>query len=291
MFKSMTGFSKNEANENGVTATIEMKSLNGRYLEMNIRMPRGLQHKEFEVRDAIRKVIGRGSVQVNISLEFDNNASSLSLNQEVAKQTYESLSNLKKELKLKDVVKLEHVLHFSNLFMDKEENEDEALQMRVIKRALNNALVSLDNMRKKEGTQILKDIQSRINAIEQTTTKIEGLGMKRIPEERERLRQRIAQLFESDEIDEQRLQTEMVLLADKLDISEECVRLKSHIKYFNEQLNSKQSEGRKINFLLQEMHREVNTIGSKINDATVSQLVVGAKEELERIREQIQNIE
>lgn len=291
MIKSMTGFSKNEATDQGVTAIVEMKSLNGRYLEMNIRMPRGLQHKEFEVRDAIRKVVGRGTMQVNISLEFDNTATSLNLNQDIAKQTFESLNELKKDLKLRDAVKLEHLLHFSNLFMEKEENEDEALQMRVIKRALNSALNSLDSMRKKEGLNILKDVQNRINTIEKTTNTIENLGIKRIPEERERLRQRIAQLFESDEIDEQRLQTEMVLLADKLDISEECVRLNSHIKFFKEQLDSKQSEGRKINFLLQEMHREINTIGSKINDAEVSQLVVGVKEELERIREQIQNIE
>lgn len=287
----MTGFSKNEATESGITAIVEIKSLNGRYLEMNIRMPRGIQHKELEIREMVRRNIGRGSVQININLEFDATSSSISINDEVANQAFEALNNMKKHLKIREAVKMEHVLHFSNLFTDKKEDKDENLQMRVIKRALNNALNSIDKMRKKEGDQILKDIRKRIDLIDSTTGKIEQLGMKRIPEERERLRQRIAQLFESDEIDEQRLQTEMVLLADKLDISEECVRLRSHISYFNEQLKSKESEGRKINFLLQEMHREINTIGSKINDAEVSQLVVTVKEELERIREQIQNIE
>ena len=291
MIKSMTGFSKNEANEKGVTAIVEIRSLNGRYLEMNIRMPRGVQHKEFEIREIIRKNVGRGSLNVNVNLEYDSSATSLTLNTQVAQQTYDSLNVLKKELKIRETVKMEHLLQFSNLFMDKEENDDEALIMRVIRRALNNALHSLDVMKKNEGSQILTDIQNRIQGLEKTTKEIEDLGIKRIPEERERLRQRIAQLFESDEIDEQRLQTEMVLLADKLDISEECVRLRSHINFFNEQLKSKQSEGRKINFLLQEMHREVNTIGSKINDAKISQLVVEVQAALERIREQIQNIE
>ena len=119
---------------------------------------------------------------------------------------------------------------------------------------------------------------------------VEKISVKRVPEERERLRERIAMLFESDEIDETRLQTEIVLLADKLDVSEEITRMRSHLKFFNETIKAKESSGKKMNFLLQEMNREVNTLGTKLSDANASKIVVGLKEELEKIREQVQNI-
>ncbi|MBL7974412.1 MAG: DUF1732 domain-containing protein, partial [Candidatus Kapabacteria bacterium] len=155
-----------------------------------------------------------------------------------------------------------------------------------------SALTALENARKNEGKEISKDLRARMKTIETTLDQVEEIGMKRIPEERERLRARIAQLFDADEIDEQRLQMEIVLLADKLDISEECVRLRSHIKFMNEALKSTvDANGRQMNFMLQEMNREVNTIGSKANDANIARMVVGLKDELERIREQVQNIE
>jgi len=131
----------------------------------------------------------------------------------------------------------------------------------------------------------------RVGIIEGIMEKIEELSLKRVPEEKEKMRERIAVLFESDEIDEQRLQTEMVILADKLDVTEECTRMNAHIEYFNDLLKEPISAGRKMNFLLQEMHREVNTIGSKISDSDAARLVVEAKEELEKIREQVQNVE
>ena len=121
--------------------------------------------------------------------------------------------------------------------------------------------------------------------------RIESLSMKKIPEMRDKLRQRVAQLFESDEIDERRIQMEIVLIADKLDVSEECVRMRSHIKFFNETLKAKEPTGQKLNFLMQEMNREINTIGSKASDTEISQIVVSLKDEIERIREQVQNVE
>jgi uncharacterized protein (TIGR00255 family) len=146
-------------------------------------------------------------------------------------------------------------------------------------------------MRFDEGKNIEKDILNRIKKIHAITDKIRALGLEKIPTEREKFRQKVAQLFEGDEIDEQRIYMEMILLADKLDISEECVRLESHFKLFYNSLKEKDSAGRKINFLMQEMNREINTIGSKANDSEISQLVISVKEELERVREQIQNIE
>lgn len=291
MIKSMTGFSKAETSENGVNVSVEIKSLNGRYLEVVSRLPRNLQQNEIAIKDLVRKVLTRGTINVNVSVEYDVEAQNFNLNEKVAEECYKTLTNLKTKLKLREAVKMEHVLEFSSYFIEKDEDENEQLVSKLIKKAVSIALKKLDTMRGKEGKQIANDITNRVNNIQSNVDKIEVLGIERIPAEREKLRQRVAQLFESDEIDEQRLQTEMVLLADKLDISEECVRLQSHIKFFNENIKSREGSGRKLNFLLQEMHREVNTIGSKANDAGISQIVVDMKEELERIREQVQNIE
>ena len=186
---------------------------------------------------------------------------------------------------------MKDVLVFSNQFQKLNNEVDEEFQTKLLMKAVREAVKNLETMRKREGAQISKDIFTRMKKIQDTVKKIEISGAERIPQEREKLRQRVAQLFESDEYDEQRIQMEMVLLADKLDISEECVRLNSHFKFFHESLKGNDSPGRKINFLLQEMNREINTIGSKINDANISQMVVVVKEELERIREQFQNIE
>jgi uncharacterized protein (TIGR00255 family) len=160
-----------------------------------------------------------------------------------------------------------------------------------LKIAIGGALEALNAMRAKEGAQLALDFLHRIEIMESTLKTIEERSHARIPLERERLRERVRQLVDDAVLDEQRLQLEIVLLSDKLDVSEECVRLRSHIKFFRENLAEGVGVGRKLNFLLQEMNREVNTIGSKSNDAEIARMVVGMKEELERIREQVQNIE
>lgn len=291
MMKSMTGFSKAEANDQGINAVVEIKSLNGKNLEINCRMPRSLSHKELEIREILRQNLTRGSITVNVNIEFDSVAKPFVINEDAAVQCYETLNNLKKKMKLKDAVKLEHVLTFRDSFGSYEKPEDEETQMKLVFKALKTAIKNLDTMRLNEGRQITKDIVARMKNIQDRIKKVEAMSAERIPSERERLRQRVAQLFDSDEIDERRLQMEIAILADKLDVSEECVRLDSHFIFFNEAVKSKEPAGRKINFLLQEINREINTIGSKGNDASISQLVVESKEELERIREQVQNIE
>jgi len=291
MFKSMTGFSKSELSENGISIVVELKSLNGKFLELNCRLPRSITHLENELRDIIKKNITRGSINLNVQLELDANQSQFIINNDAVAHVHDQLQLLKKTFKFRDAVKLDNLLSFSNYFVGQTEEADEEAIMKVLTKALRDALKKLDIMRIKEGKQILNDINNRMKKISENVNKIEKLGIEKIPAERERLRQRIAQMFESDEYDEQRLQTEMVIMADKLDISEECVRLYSHFKFFNETVKANEPSGRKLNFLLQEMNREINTIGSKASDAYISQLVVLVKEELERIREQIQNIE
>jgi len=291
MIKSMTGFSKTEAQESGMTANVEIKSLNGRYLEINCRTPRSLSHKEFELRDLVKKAMTRGNVFLNVTIDKDEAAKPFVLDSGIAAECYDTLKELRAKLKIKDAVRIDHVLQFSSDFFVKKDDDTSDLEWKLVSKAVKNALRSLNTMRGKEGRQILKDMNARMNKIEKDVEELEKLGLEKIPAERDRLRQRVAKLFESDEIDEQRLQTELVLIADKLDISEECVRMRSHLKFYFETIESPEPSGKKVNFLLQEMNREINTIGSKANDAEMAHIVVGAKEDLERIREQVQNME
>jgi uncharacterized protein (TIGR00255 family) len=287
----MTGFSKTEAAEEGIKITVEIKSLNGKGLELSFRMPKQILHKEMEMREFFRKNISRGTVSVNIFIETDENSKKFVINQDIAAQCLNELTTMKKNLKLKDAINLSHILTFSSEICQRETNFDEETVMKLLDKLLKTGLKNLNNMKLREGENIAKDIIKRMKTIQEFVAKIEGITQNRIPQERERIRNRIAQLFESDEIDEHRLQMEIVILSDKLDVSEECVRLDSHFKFFYEAVKIAEPTGRKINFLLQEINREINTIGSKANDALISQYVVNAKEELERIREQIQNAE
>lgn len=286
----MTGFSKAAVTESGITATVEIRSVNGRYLEISPKLPKNLTYKELELRDLVKGSMERGNVSVSVKVE-STGVSKSSLDADKAAAYYTSLSALKKKLKIAEPVTISDLLQIEDIFSSSEDEGQDEAQWKVVAKALKQAVAGIDTMRKNEGKEIAKDLKERIKTIETTLDEVESLGMKRIPEERERLRARVAQLFDNDEIDEQRLQMEIVLLADKLDISEECVRLRSHIKFFNEQLKSTESLGRTMNFMLQEMNREINTVGSKANDATIARMVVQCKDELERIREQVQNIE
>lgn len=287
----MTGFSKAEITENGIKLSVELRSINNRFLEINTKLPRNISHKELEIKDIIKKYISRGSVSLYANIEYDGAVQPFFINEKNAESIYKSLISLRKKLKMKGEVELNNLLQFSSFFTQKDNDSDGLQEFKLLEKCLNNALKELDKMRTKEGNQILKDFNNRLKNITSMLDKIESLSLNRIPEEREKLRRKVALLFESDEIDENRIQMEIAFLANRLDISEECVRLRSHIKFFKENLKNNQQVGQKLTFLLQEMNREINTIGSKADDAEISQLVVSFKEELERIREQLQNIE
>lgn len=287
----MTAFSKAEASEKGIKATVELKSLNGRYLDINFKCPRTMSQKEIVVRDIVKTIISRGSVTVAVNIEYENPSQLFSINEDVALAVYQSLKDLKKKLNIREAVKLDNVLAFSQFFNNGKENEDSELEWRITNKALSKALAQLDKMRNQEGQEIFKDFNNRLRKVTTSIAKIEELSAQRVINEREKLRQKIALLFESDEIDENRIQMEIVMIANRLDISEECVRLRSHLKFFRETTKSNDPIGQKLNFLLQEMNREINTIGSKADSAEISQIVVQVKEELERMREQVQNVE
>ena len=290
--KSMTGFAKSENNDHGINAIVEIKSVNGRYLEPSIKLPRTLSSKEIEVRDMLRKALNRGSVFVNVQVEYaEGEAKIPHINIDKAKAIHTVLQNVQKELHSDDAVSLDQVLTFSQHFIESDKDDIAELQWSVVREALKQALKSLDAAKTQEGNELSADMLMRIDTIEQSLVYVEERSKTRIPEERERLRQKLALLLDNDEIEEHRLNQEIIILADKLDVSEESVRLRSHIKYFRDLLKDSEPIGRKLNFLTQELNREINTIGSKANDAEIARVVVGMKEELERIREQAQNIE
>jgi uncharacterized protein (TIGR00255 family) len=195
-------------------------------------------------------------------------------------------------VKLHERVKLEHLLTFSDVLEPVDEEETDETEWELMQESIRQALESLNAMRAQEGSELAADLEKRIRWMDETLNEVEKLSKERIPEERINLHERISELVEDKfVIDQNRLELEIALLVDKLDITEECVRYRSHNKYFLEALNKNEAAGRKLNFLVQEMNREANTIGSKSSDATIAHLIVGLKEELEKIREQLQNIE
>ncbi len=287
----MTGYGKAEATVDGTSTTIEVRSVNGRYLELSCRLPKEWAEHESAMRDAIRQAVSRGSVNVFVRREDASGAGSLHIDTELASEYVTQLRTLRDALGLSGEVSIDNIASFAPIFQgepEKAENENVWPELSAV---LDQALEALNVMRGREGTEMGKDLESRLAAIATGLEDVERRSQERIPAERERLRERVRQVIEDENIDEQRLALEITLLADKLDVSEECVRLRAHIKHFRDDMKSGGAVGRKLNFQLQEMNREVNTIGSKTNDADIARVVVGMKEELERMREQVQNIE
>jgi len=289
----MTGFSHAEVAKRGITATVEVRGVNSRYLDVTTRLPRLLSQREKDIKELVRSHVNRGSLIVSVTVEEESDGiAPVSVNKAAAKAYIKLLNDLRRTAKIRETVKLEHLLKFSEVFDVSREQESDERQWGVVEEALQQALEGFNAMRQKEGSELAKDLEQRIGWLSLTVDKIEQLSRARIPEEQKRLHERIAQLLDDKSIvDQNRLELEIALLADKLDVTEECVRFRSHTKFFLETMASVGSSGRKLNFLVQEINREVNTIGSKTSDSEIAHLVVQIKEEVEKIREQLQNIE
>jgi uncharacterized protein (TIGR00255 family) len=290
---SMTGFGRAEASRDGINISVEVRSVNSRYLDLTLRLPRSISQREKELKDIVRTFLNRGNLNITVKIAYDSNgAVPLKVNTGAAKSYYKLLNEIRKSVKLRGQVKLEHLLTFSEVLEPVDEKETDELEWKLVQEAVRQALENLNTMRAQEGRELAKDLEKRIHWIDETLDKLEILSKERIPEERKKLQERIAQLAEDKFIiDQNRLELEIALMADKLDITEECVRYRSHNKFFLEALSKNEAAGRKLNFLVQEMNREANTIGSKSSDATIAHMIIGLKEELEKIREQLQNIE
>ncbi len=293
MIQSMTGYGRGECSKKNITAVVELRSVNSRFFEFSSRLPRSLTLRENEIKEIIRSKLARGKISLTAALQSETDGKlPLKVNTPAAKSYYKLLNQLRTSLKLKETVKLEHVLRFSEVFEGGIDEEGVSEEWAVFEESLQLAVKDLQTMRANEGREISKDMIARVEHIQKDLVHIEATSKQRIPEERTRLHERIMQLVsDKNVVDSQRLELEIALLADKLDVTEECVRFRSHNKFFLNALQNDDAAGRKLNFLIQEMNREANTIGSKSNDTEIAHLVVSIKEELEKIREQLQNIE
>jgi uncharacterized protein (TIGR00255 family) len=292
MITSMTGYGHGEAVSGAIAVSVEIRSVNGRYFEAVSRLPRSLALRENELRELVRRRVLRGKVTLTITVERDTNGlSPLKVDVASAKAYYRLLNDLRRAVRLKQPVRLEHLLQFSDIFGSRDLESTAEKEWEVVQEALGKGLDGLLAMRQKEGEELQRDFDTRLAVLSNMVEKIEQLSGEQIPRERERLRERIAQILEREPVDEGRLEMELAILADKLDVTEECVRFRSHVAYFRQAMVSPEAAGRKLNFLIQEMNREMNTMGSKSSDAAIAHLVVEGKEELERVREQLQNIE
>lgn len=289
----MTGYGSGEAERNGISARAEVRSVNNRFMELTVRLPRSLQLRENDAKEFVRKQLTRGKINVSVTVERDNAEElPITVNEAAVKAYMNLLQDIRKISGIQEEVSLQHLLTFSEIFEAPEGDETDTEEWEVALEALTKAIDSLMTMRSNEGKELEKDVRSRINLIADTVEEIDAMSKERIPNERVKLRERVAQLASDVSIiDDKRLELEIILLSDKLDVTEECVRFRSHTKFFLEALKKDESAGRKLTFLLQEMNREANTIGSKTMDAEIAQKVVLIKEELEKIREQLQNIE
>jgi len=293
MISSMTGYGRGEVTNGKTTATAEIRSVNSRYLEVTSRLPRTMSLRENEVKELVRTKFVRGKVNVALTVVHGNaNEVPLKINTEAAKAYYKLLNDLRKAVKIQGKVSLEHLLNFPEVLEVNEFEKGDEKEWQLVKQALGAALDEAETMRQREGGELMKDLVQRIEMINKNLDEIERIAQRRLPEERVKLNERIKELItDQSVIDQNRLELEFALLVDKLDITEESVRFRSHNKFFLDALKKEDGVGRKLNFLVQEMNREANTIGAKTDCSEIAHLVVAIKEELEKIREQLQNIE
>ncbi|MDI6765940.1 MAG: YicC/YloC family endoribonuclease [Bacteroidota bacterium] len=293
MISSMTGYGRGEVTEEQITAVAEVRSVNSRYFEVTSKLPRTMSLRENEVKELLRAKFVRGKINVVLSITHENtNEVPLKINTTAAKSFYKLLNDLRKAVKIQEKIKLEHLLNFPEVIEINEFEKGDEREWLIAKESLNKALDEVVLMRRHEGGELLNDLLQRIKRIDEMIDQIETISRDRLPEERKRLEERVKELVNDQSvIDSNRLELEFALMVDKLDTTEECVRFRSHNKYFVKSFYNEEAAGRKLNFLTQEMNREANTIGAKANNAEIAHLVIVIKEELEKIREQLQNIE
>ncbi len=293
MITSMTGFGRGESSSDGYQVTVEVKTLNSRYLDISVRMPQSIHDKEIDLKECVQQYLSRGKVNLNINVDRSSDSEpDIKLNDELVKSYSDILRNLKDTAGLEQPVEVRDLLQFSDIFETKKEGEKEVQTIwNCTKTALEASLQNLNTMRQNEGTELKEDLSLNVNAISELLEKVTAISDKRAPEVREKLRSRIQKLISEETIDPERMEMEIAMLVDKMDINEEVIRLQSHLKFFLEALDADEPVGRRLNFLCQEINRELNTIGSKANDSTVAHHIVLGKEKLEQIREQVQNIE
>jgi len=286
MIKSMTGFGKAAASHNGKKISIEIRSVNSKGLDLNFRLPTIYREKDGEMRTVFAEKLKRGKIDLSLSIETPEEERNIVLNKAVAKNHYKELKSLCKELKLNDADLLSAILRMPDVMKAESRQADEKEWKQLLALSI-KAVNELDKFRIAEGRSLEKDLKMRLHIITNLLGQVEDLDKARIPSVKEKIRKQVAEM--TDKIDQNRFEQEIIYYAEKLDITEEKVRLKTHCDYF---LNTMHEEecGRKLGFISQEIGREINTIGSKANDAGIQKVVVQMKDELEKIKEQLNNV-
>jgi len=292
MILSMTGYGKGTASNGKWQADVEIKSINSRYLEVFLKYPPLLANKEYELRELIKSKIRRGKLNISIQIKkngFEDEA--VSLDESRLKNYLALIKKIKKSAKITDKIKLDHILMSRDIFSASVEEISES-DFEVIKKSVLLSLDSLMQMKKNEGNELEKDLKKRIKSIEKYLDLIEKDAQPSVGEHFAKYKEKVKNLLEDNAgINNDRLETELAMMAERADITEECVRLRSHIKFLLSSVDKEEDPGRKLNFLCQEMNREANTISAKTLSTAITHNSVHIKEEIERIREQIQNIE
>ena len=292
MIKSMTGFGRCEVLKDSRKFTVELKSVNHRYLDVNIRMPKKLNFFETSIRTLLKSYADRGKVDIFITYEdLSQSQVSVKYNAALAAEYLKYLNQMAEEFSLDNDVRVSTLSRYPEVFTMEECSEDEDELWNGLKEALEGAFSQFVEMRTKEGERLKEDILLKLDLLSEQIRFIEERSPQIIAEYRTKLEEKMRELLEDTQIDDNRIAAEVILFADKICTDEEVVRLKSHIQHMKETLEESNGIGRKLDFIAQEMNREANTILSKANDLDISNRAISMKTEIEKIREQIQNIE
>jgi uncharacterized protein (TIGR00255 family) len=286
--KSMTGFGRGKNESGNIKYAVEISSVNHKYFDINYRMSSQLLQFQERIKELLRKELDRGRIDVAVIILEGYKNQRVAINHHLAKEYIRSVAELKKNLNIKGDITIADVLRLPEIFRVYEEKQ---VGWEQIKEALEKALLMFVKAREREGGRIKKDFIARINTLKKLLEGIEKTNHKAKGDNKKRIEDKVKNNYKDIKMDQGRVYTEVSLMVEKSDISEEITRIKSHINEFYHIINSKGTKGRKLDFLVQEFLREINTIGSKCSNSAVSHMVVSFKEELEKIREQVQNVE
>lgn len=292
MLKSMTGFGRSEIEKNNRRLTVEIKSVNHRYLDLSVKLPKKLNFFEATIRNVLKEYISRGKIDVYITYEdFTENTVCVRYNKDVAKEYFNYLNQMAEDFEIRNDLSTSYLARFPEVFTLEEQTIDEEQLWGLVEETLREAASNFVNARITEGNHLKEDISMKLDGMSKLVEFVEERSPQIVSEYRAKIMNKVTELLGDTKVDESILATEITIFADKICVDEETVRLKSHIKNMKDTLSASENVGRKLDFIAQEMNREANTILSKANDIEVSNKAIDLKTEIEKIREQIQNIE
>lgn len=290
--KSMTGYGRAREASNEREIVVELRAVNHRYLDVNVKAPRGYGFLEEAIKKLAASKISRGKVDIYISVtDLAAQETTITLNHELAQSYFDALVELRDALHLHDDISVMSIAKMPDVLVSQRVEVDADALTASVSEVFNEAVKQFDEMRQIEGEKLADDIRNRMNTIKEVVEQVEIRSPERVTAYREKLEKRMNEILADSTVDEQRILTEAAIFADKTAVDEETVRLRSHLDQLDNMLKDSNPVGRKLDFLVQEMNREANTIGSKANDSILANYVIALKAEIEKIREQIQNIE